>query len=114
MEDSSIKEAKLFLTENDEDSKLNKNDNSNNNIFDDFTALATFLERNGAIYLPAAGYHEVTSGKMKVKSINSSGYYWLSTYYNDVAACCWYISGSSGIDVKFKARSLGYSVRLAR
>jgi hypothetical protein len=86
----------------------------NNNRFDDFTALATFLESNGAIYLPAAGYHEVTSGKMKVKSINSGGYYWLSTYYSDVAACCWYISGSSGIDVKFKARSLGYSVRLAR
>jgi ABC-type sugar transport system, permease component len=86
----------------------------NNNKFDDFTALATFLESNGAIYLPAAGYHEVTSGKMKVKSINSGGYYWLSTYYSNVAACCWYISGSSGIDVKFKARSLGYSVRLAR
>ncbi len=45
MEDSSIKEAKLFLTENDEDSKLNKNDNSNNNIFNT-TYILDYLSLN--------------------------------------------------------------------
>ena len=86
----------------------------NNNKYDDFTALSALLESTGALYLPGAGYREVTSGKMKVKSINSNGNYWLSTYNSDIAAYCWFISGSTGIDAKIKARSLGLNVRLVR
>lgn len=85
-----------------------------NNKFDDFEDLNELLESTGALYLPGAGYREVTSGLMKVKSINSNGNYWLSTYYSDAAAYSWYISGSTGIDVKGKARSLGFNVRLVR
>ena len=86
----------------------------NNNKYDNYDALAVLLESTGALYLPGAGCREITNGAMKVKSVNSNGNYWLSTYSSDVAGCYWYISGSNGIDTKAKARSVGLNVRLAR
>ena len=86
----------------------------NNNVYSNFTALEALLESTGALYLPGAGYREVTSGLMKVKSINSSGNYWLSSCGSNITGDIWYVSGSSGLDVKIKSRSLGFNVRLVR
>lgn len=65
------------------------------------------MEKNGAVFLPAAGSREGTS----VDMVGVSGYYWSSTDVNLNDAHYWYFY-SSVVDSYYSPRYFGYSVRL--
>ena len=69
------------------------------------------LEAHGAVFLPAAGYRQVTT----VYSAGSLGLYWSSSPYTDAsrAYCAYFTSASLNPTYSF-SRNYGFSVRLVR
>lgn len=65
------------------------------------------MEKNGAVFLPAAGSREGEN----VRQVGVSGYYWTSTDVNLYDAHYWYFY-SSIVDSYYCNRYFGYSVRL--
>ena len=69
------------------------------------------LEAHGAVFLPAAGYRDVTT----VNNVGTLGLYWSSSPYTDASrAYCAYFSSSSLIPNYSFTRYYGFSVRLVR
>lgn len=69
----------------------------------------SFLERLGAIFLPATGYRYGTS----VRSVNSRGHYWSSSFVNDKYAYGMHFYDSSDLDPQdCCSRTYGRGVRL--
>lgn len=84
------------------------------NEFATLQDLETFLNTNGALFLPAAGYREAK----KVRSRNSEGRYWTSTQANitnDINYAT-YLTINSGNNFSLNEfwRAEGYLVRLVR
>ena len=84
------------------------------NEFATLQDLETYLNTNGALFLPAAGYREAK----KVRSRNSEGRYWTSTQANrsNNLNYATYLIISSGNSFSYNEywRAEGYLVRLAR
>ena len=68
----------------------------------------SYLEKLGAVFLPAAGYRSGTS----LYSLGSEGRYWSSTYVSEFSAKCLDFNASGATD--WSPRYFGYSVRLVR
>ena len=68
------------------------------------------LEPLGAVFLPAAGYRNITN----IYGVNSSGYYWASTGGGEIKAYYVNIKNTSFHPDTFEARHYGYSVRLVQ
>lgn len=84
------------------------------NEFATLQDLETFLNTNGALFLPAAGYREAK----KVRSRNSEGRYWTSTQANNTNNINYatYLTVNSGNNFSLNEfwRAEGYLVRLVR
>ena len=84
------------------------------NVFETEQELEAFLDENGALFLPAAGYREAK----KVRSRDSEGRYWTSTqaYRSNNTNYATYVGvkSSSGFSYNEFWRAEGYSVRLVR
>ncbi len=90
------------------------NPNSSNVDFTSNTISATvwanMLEANGAVFLPAAGYREVTA----VRYVGSFVRYWSSSYYDGSASYdLYFYNGNLSTEGK-NFRDFGHSVRLVR
>ena len=68
------------------------------------------MERYGALFLPAAGYRNAAS----VNAVNSSGYYWASTHFDENKAYLLYFYNLGSVQVKGDYRHYGCSVRLVK
>ena len=68
------------------------------------------MEQNGAVFLPASGYRNVTS----VYSVGSSGSYWSTTFRDSANAYSVDFDGSSLYQEYGNSRYYGQSVRLVR
>ena len=68
------------------------------------------LEAHGAVFLPAAGYREVTT----VNNVGALGLYWSSSYTDATRAYCAYFTSASLNPTYSFFRNYGFSVRLVR